>query len=158
MDAKLIIGGLVLVAIVAAVALLVRSRARRGGASYQPSSEFEQLLRKGEPEQPRRVRVESPAATSGSISSALDLMAFSKRLNAANAQWPEIFAAINPKGDTAIAALLINLRGPHQFAPGTGLNVLVDGCERVLAGNPRASAVEALREAVRVTGVAIRGD
>ena len=81
--------------------------------------------------------------------SAKDLLSRVRGLRKTEASWLRIISAINPRNDKAVADLLATLRGPHQFAPHIALNVLEDGCERVLAANQRASDIDALREALR---------
>jgi hypothetical protein len=80
----------------------------------------------------------------GSQSSAAELLVLLKQLDAENAQWSRIISAINPSGDSAIAALLQDLKGPHMFAPHTALGVMLDGARSV---KPQASAREALAAA-----------
>jgi hypothetical protein len=66
-----------------------------------------------------------------------------------NAQWDEILSELNPTGDTEVQRLLIEIRGPHMFAPHVGLGVIEDGCKRALALSPKADALAGLREATR---------
>jgi len=83
------------------------------------------------------------------MKSAADLLTMIERLRGANASWPEITRAINPKGKRAIEALLSTIRGPHQFVPHTALNVLEHGCRQALSENSRASLRDALSEAIQ---------
>jgi len=127
------------------------------------SSDFERLLRKGEPKLPwwkrifgrwwsrpttREVRVDSRSAT--------DLLRRVRALREAGSTWPGILSAVNPRNDKVAADLLTRLRGPHQFAPHVALNVLEDACQRVIAANQRASDIDALREAIRRSDFATR--
>ena len=89
----------------------------------------------------RRVRVDSRSAR--------DLLARVRSLRGTEANWPQILSTVNPRNDRVAADLLTKLRGPHQFAPHVALNVLVEGCERVIIANQRASDIDALREALR---------
>jgi hypothetical protein len=127
------------------------------------SNEFERLLRKGEPK-PRwwkrvfgswwsgsgtkKVRVDSRSAS--------DLLRRVRALREAGAGWLAILSAVNPRNDKVAAGLLTKLHGPHQFAPHVALNVLEDACERVIAANPRASDIDALREALSRSDFATR--
>jgi hypothetical protein len=70
-------------------------------------------------------------------------------LRAGNAGWPEIWAALNPDGDALTQELLMEIRGPHLFAPHVALNVIEDGCRRALRRDAGASRVAALRAALR---------
>jgi len=78
-------------------------------------------------------------------------------LRTENAQWPTILTALNPRGDRAIAKLLVELRGPHLFAPQVALNVIMAGAQRALAANPGATALDALRESLRSTDTVVKG-
>ena len=84
----------------------------------------------------------------GSMSAA-DLRVVVSALGRRGAQWPEVFGALCPSGRGVVNELLGEVRGPHMFAPHLGLAVIEEGCRRALAGDSRASAVDALREAVR---------
>jgi len=66
-----------------------------------------------------------------------------------NATWPEILGALNPGNDPQVQHMLTNLQGPHLFAPHVALNVLREGCQRVLAANPRADRMAALQAALK---------
>jgi hypothetical protein len=127
------------------------------------NSDFEKLLRKGEPKPPwwkrifgrwgsrsgtRKVRVDSRSAR--------DLLRRVRAMREAGAGWPQILSTLNPRNDKVAAGLLTNLRGPHQFAPHVALNVLEDACERAIAANPRASDIDALREALSRSDFATR--
>jgi hypothetical protein len=69
-------------------------------------------------------------------------------LQKAGAGWPEIWGTLNPDEDAEAQRLLVELRGPHLFAPHVALNVLEDGCRRVLAADPHADRLAALRAAL----------
>ena len=127
------------------------------------SSDFEKLLRKGEPKPPWWKRVfgrwwSSPGTKKVRVDSrsASDLVRRVRALREAGAGWPQILSTLNPRNDKVAAGLLTNLRGPHQFAPHVALNVLEDACERVIAANPRASDIDALREALSRSDFATR--
>ena len=77
-------------------------------------------------------------------------------LQKANAQWPEIWQALNPDEDPETQQLLIEFRGPYMFVPHLALNVLQVGCERALSGSPLANRVQALREAMRADDQVVR--
>jgi hypothetical protein len=79
-------------------------------------------------------------------------------LQGREAQWPEIWQVLNPDGDGEAQKLLVDLRGPHMFAPQVALNVLEDACRRVLAGNPAADRLDALRAALTAGDPFIRPD
>jgi hypothetical protein len=66
-----------------------------------------------------------------------------------NAQWDAIWSQLNPSGSRVVQELLIEIRGPHMFAPHLGLGIIEDGCKRVLASSPAADGEAALREATR---------
>ena len=81
-----------------------------------------------------------------------------KELQKANAQWPEIWHALNPEGDPEVQQLLVELRGPHMFAPHVGLNLLEEGCRRTLATDPNADRLAALRAALQSGDPFVRPD
>jgi hypothetical protein len=127
------------------------------------STELEKLLRKGEARRPWWKRVfgrwwfgPRTAGVSVDSWSARDLLTRVRGLRQAGTGWPGILSAVNPRNDKVAADLLTKLRGPHQFAPHVALNVLEDACERVIAANQRASDIDALREALRQSGVVTR--
>jgi hypothetical protein len=72
-----------------------------------------------------------------------------RQLQQAGADWPEIWQTLNPDGDPEAQRLLVELRGPHLFAPHVGLNVLEEGCRRALASDPDADRLAALRAALK---------
>jgi hypothetical protein len=80
--------------------------------------------------------------------SAAEMLSRVHDLRDANAQWDVIWSQLNPNADADVQSLLIEIRGPHMFAPHLGLGVIEDGCRRVLAASPDADALAALREAV----------
>ncbi len=61
----------------------------------------------------------------------------------ANAQWPQIIAALNPQNDVAVAAELSRIRGPHMFVPHLALQVIQHGCEESIRVNKNASFIAA---------------
>lgn len=87
---------------------------------------------------------------------ATELLPIVQRLQKSDAQWPEILATVNPGGSRSIANSLTALRGPHQFVPHLGLNVLEDGCRRALKRNPNASLADAMEEALRSANIVVR--
>lgn len=124
-------------------------------------SELERLLRKGEPERHRagwwrRLRrwltdALRRRARGGDSRSADGLLERVRSLRREEAGWPRILAVLNPRNDRVVAALLTELRGPHQFAPHVALSVLEAACERVMASGRQASEIDALREAASQT-------
>jgi hypothetical protein len=162
MDPKLVIGAALAVVVAALVWRVVAVRAPRGrsrnqGEGHGPANpEFERLLRMGDQRSGSPVAAAEPArqvppSTRGP--SASDLLESVRRLKSKSAGWPEILATINPRGDSTIGQLLLSIRGPHQFVPHVALNVIEDGCQRVLKVNAGASVAEALRDAVRRSDV-----
>lgn len=81
--------------------------------------------------------------------SATELLSLVHRLRDQNAQWDVIWSALNPTNDAEVQRQLVEIRGPHMFAPHLGLSVIEDRCRRVLALSPNADALTALREAIR---------
>jgi hypothetical protein len=79
-------------------------------------------------------------------------------LQKACAQWPEMWAALNPDGAAKVQRLLVELRGPHMFAPQAGLNVVEDGCRRALAHEPSADRLAALKAALKSGDPFVRPD
>jgi hypothetical protein len=70
-----------------------------------------------------------------------------RQLYAENAQWPKIVAELNPANDSAISALLIELRGPHMFVPHIALNIIENASCTVLEAKPSAGIEEVLKAA-----------
>jgi hypothetical protein len=70
-------------------------------------------------------------------------------LQKVNAQWTEILQMLNPDDDPEVQRLLLELRGPHLFAPHVGLNVLETGYPRVLIHDPRAGRLAVLQAALQ---------
>lgn len=58
--------------------------------------------------------------------------------------WSEIFTTLNPSNDFRIAQLLQDIRGPHMFAPHTGLNVILSGIDEALFNIEHPSLLDAL--------------
>jgi hypothetical protein len=108
----------------------------------------------GGPSQSAEPRSKGGASAGWSAAKLLDA---SQHLQGMNAQCPAIFAELNPKSDRAIQQLLLEIRGPHLFAPNVALNAIADGARRSLASNPRASASDALRESLRTTNTIVGG-
>ncbi len=79
-------------------------------------------------------------------------------LQKANAQWPEIWQALNPDGNQSVQKLLIEFRGPHMFAPHVALNVLEDSCRRVLARDANADRLAVLQAALKSGDPFVRPD
>lgn len=69
-----------------------------------------------------------------------------QRLQASNALWPQIMADLNPKNDREVAQLLIELRGPHMFAPHVALNIL-ENASRSMENKRSSNIREVLRAA-----------
>lgn len=71
------------------------------------------------------------------------MLALVPKLRQANAQWPQIMAALNPSGDERAAELLQTIRGPHMFDPRTALGVIEAGCRETPGNAPGAQALAA---------------
>lgn len=95
------------------------------------------------------IRSSAPAREVASRQSAAQVLSRVQSLRHANAQWDAIFSQLNPAADPEVQRLLIEIRGPHLFAPNLGLGVIEDGCLRVLASSPGGDVLAALREAIR---------
>jgi hypothetical protein len=108
----------------------------------------------GAPSRSAEPRSKGGASAGWSATKVLDA---TQHLQAMNAQWPAIIAELNPKSDRAIQQLLLEIRGPHMFAPNVALNAIADGARRALAANPRASARDALRESLRTINTIVWG-
>ena len=152
-----VIGSAVIGLLLLASFFWMRQRRRR---SQKPpgtdGAELFQALLGGE--QPRSAGATKQAAhRSASGWTAANLLEATQRLQAANAQWPAILSALNPQSDGALGKSLLELRGPHMFAPNVALNAIADGAERALKANTRASALDALRESLRRTNTVVRG-
>jgi hypothetical protein len=50
-------------------------------------------------------------------------------LQRSGALWPQIMAELNPRNDRQTQQLLVELRGPHMFAPHVALNLLENACQ-----------------------------
>lgn len=122
------------------VLVLVLSRLSK---DQKPSDEARQVA------QPGSMRPPAPAKRGPSRLSAAEVLARVQSLRDANAQWDAIWSQLNPAGDSEVQQLLIEIRGPHIFAPHLGLGVIEDGCKRVLGSSPTADSLAALREATR---------
>lgn len=75
------------------------------------------------------------------------ILDITRKLQAVNAQWPKIISELNPRNDPKATQLLLELRGPHMFAPHTALNIIVDACRSTLKTRPDASLCDILRNA-----------
>jgi hypothetical protein len=142
----------VLLLLVAAVAIvLLRRRIGRDKKGRPDESTQDTLKRLGIARDEKEQRKKVKRAASGSGLTATELLGITEKLRVANALWPAIVVAINPKSDAVIERILRDIRAPHQFAPHVALNAIEDGCRRVLAGDASATATDALREALRRT-------
>jgi hypothetical protein len=81
--------------------------------------------------------------------SAAEMLSRLQPLRDRNAQWDVILPQLNPNNDPEVQRLLVDIRGPHLFAPHLGLSVIEEGCKRVLSVSPKADALDALRQATR---------
>jgi hypothetical protein len=90
-----------------------------------------------------------PARQVPSRLSAAEMLSRVQALRNGDAQWDAIWSELNPTRDPEVQRLLVEIRGPHMFVPHLGLNVIEDGCKRVLSVSPEADALTALREAIR---------
>lgn len=90
--------------------------------------------------------------------SAAELWQRVRALQKANAQWPEIWQALNPDNDPQVQRLLVQLRGPHMFAPHVALNVLDSGCQRALAQDANSDRIAALLAALQSGDPIVRSD
>ncbi len=70
-----------------------------------------------------------------------NLLEIIQRLKATKAQWPAIMTALNPRNDKKIQELIIELRGPHMFAPHTALNLMENACRSLGQGANDSRAV-----------------
>jgi hypothetical protein len=91
----------------------------------------------------------APTRRGPSTLSAAAMLPRVQALRAADAQWGAIWSQLNPAGEPDVQQLLIEIRGPHMFAPHLGLGVIEEACERVLASSPEGDALAVLREATR---------
>ena len=69
------------------------------------------------------------------------------RLQSAGAGWPDVLAALNPRGDLALMALLGRVRAAFALDALGGLHAIALSCRVVLSQNPSASAADALADA-----------
>jgi hypothetical protein len=72
-----------------------------------------------------------------------------RKLRRSNAQWPAILEQLNPTRAEPLATLLLDLRGPHMFDPGTALTVIEEGLQSAVRENASASTFEGLVAAKR---------
>lgn len=86
-------------------------------------------------------------------SAVADLLARTRGLTTRDAQWPDIWAALNPADDPTVRELLLELRNDGlQFAPSDGLRRIELACEE-LANDPQVDAVGILRRVLGKTDV-----
>jgi hypothetical protein len=87
---------------------------------------------------------------------ASDMLQRVLQLQESNAQWPEIWQAVNPDDDREVQALLVELRSRGlQFQPHVGLNQLEEGCR---VARPDANRVAVLRAVLKMDEVVRRFD
>lgn len=98
---------------------------------------------------PESFLLRAPARQEPSRLSAREMLSRLQTLRDSNAQWDAIWSHLNPCSDPEVQQLLVEIRGPHMFAPHVGLSVIEDGCKQVLASSPTADALTALRVATR---------
>jgi hypothetical protein len=70
-------------------------------------------------------------------------------LQVGKAEWPEIFATLNPDNHPEAQRALESLRGPHMFVPDVGLNVIEEECRRMIAVAPGSDWLTALLAATK---------
>jgi hypothetical protein len=76
---------------------------------------------------------------------AQEMLSCLEDLRQAESPWDVIWARLNPSGDEEVQRLLVELRGPHLFAPHLALGAIEVGCRRALAEAPEADALAALQ-------------
>ncbi len=89
---------------------------------------------------PRTIGPRGPARLS-----AKEVLSRLDELRQAGAQWDVIWARLNPTDDPDVQRLLVEIRGPHMFAPHLALSAIEVGCQRALAKAPDADALAALQ-------------
>jgi hypothetical protein len=77
--------------------------------------------------------------------SAVDLLERVQDLRRSNAQWAEIWRALNPDGNPTTQELLQELRNDHQFVPHVRLNQLVAASEDAIKINPNMDRNDVVR-------------
>jgi hypothetical protein len=75
-----------------------------------------------------RVRSKSTSAPFSKVNGAASLLEDVHSLKKASAQWPEILKRLNPDDEPHIRTILLEIRGPHIFAPHVALNIIEDIC------------------------------
>jgi hypothetical protein len=93
------------------------------------------------------LNVAEPPRPSGARRLALaEVLARARALSARRAQWPDIWADLNPGDDPTVRQLLVDLRNDGlQFAPGDGLRRIELACEE-LTGKTGADIRTVLRK------------
>lgn len=107
---------------------------REGYGTPPPPQQQEYRPRAAAPLPPRRL-------------SAKEMLSCLEELRQAGAQWDVIWSRLNPGGDPEVQRLLVEIRGPHMFAPHLALGVIEVGCQRALAQSPDADALAGLQVA-----------
>ena len=77
--------------------------------------------------------------------SATEMLSCLDELQQVGAQWSVIWTRLNPHADAEVQRLLVEIRGPHMFAPHLALGAIEVGCRRALAQSPDADALAALQ-------------
>ena len=103
-------------------------------------------------------RINRPASAAVSRNSIAELSAQIAKLQASQATWPEIWTTLNPDHDQQVQKLLVELRGPHMFAPHIALNALEEGCQRIARTHSRAGRLAVLEAALDSCNRIIRDD
>jgi hypothetical protein len=92
-------------------------------------------------------KILSPALRSVPFEAA-ELLESICELQKRSAGWPEIWATLNPDGDSQVERLLVELRGPHMFVPHIALNILEEECRRLARVNAFSDRLAALTAAL----------
>jgi hypothetical protein len=93
---------------------------------------------------PPSAATKTPLRRAGRVS-ASEVLVRVRALQARGAQWPDIWAELNPRDDPTVQQLLMDLRNDGlQFAPSDGLRRVEQACEE-LAGIPTADVVVVLQ-------------
>jgi hypothetical protein len=127
------------VAVVALIVVIVVFAWQRGTGNELPAAE--------------RWTEERPIALSVLVApsrlSAAEMLDRARSLQEAGGQWGAVFEQLNPQNDPDVQKLLVEIRGPHLFAPHLGLGVIENGCRKALADSPGADGLAALQAATR---------
>ena len=102
--------------------------------------------------------IDRPLAGLVPAMSAASVLERVRDLQGREAQWPDIWQVLNPDGDAEAQRLLVDLRGPHMFAPKVALNGCEEACRTVMARNPAADRLDALHDALNSGDPFIRPD